>query len=267
MTAATLQAGPVLPDFSAATFVDPSQFSNPLFPLVPGTRYRYSADVVDPEDLSESEFVQIEDLVTFDTEVVAGVTARVVRAREWHDGVPIEDTFDWYAQDTDGNIWYLGEDTTEFIYDDNGVLTGTSKAGSWRAGENGALPGFIMPLFPDVGFSYYQENAPNDGALDQAEVLSISEVITVPAGEFEQVHKILETTELEPDAREHKLYAPEFGLVLIEEDLDESGRPLNSIPLESISVIPLPPALVPGLIGAAVLIAWTAWAQRRRRHI
>jgi hypothetical protein len=59
----------------------------------------------------------------------AGLTARVVLDREWLDedcdggrDVLLESTFDWYAQDDSGNIWYVGEDTTEFLYDDAGVF-------------------------------------------------------------------------------------------------------------------------------------------------
>ena len=255
-------AAPVVPDFAAAEFDDPLSVDNPYFPLVPGTVHRYSADVADP-DGGESEFVEIEEFVTFGTESVAGVTARTVRAREWIDGVLVEDTLDWYAQDNAGNVWYMGEDTKEIDEDGNVVST----AGSWRAGVNGARPGFIMPADPTAGFNYYQEHAPNDGALDQALVLSLDERVTVPVGTFDDVLKTLETTELEPDVREHKLYARGVGLVLIEEDLDDQGVPLNTIPLQSAAVIPLPPALWAVLATAAlfVLPGMLRFARRRPR--
>jgi hypothetical protein len=256
-------AAPLIPDFSAAEFDDPLRIDNRYFPLVPGTAYRYSATLTDPDD-GETELLEIEDFVTFDTEEVDGVTTRVVRAREWVDGVLEEDTLDWYAQDNDGNVWYMGEDTKELDEEGNVIST----EGSWRAGANGARAGFIMPSNPTVGFNYYQEHAPNDEALDQAQVLSLDETVTVPAGTFDEVLKNLETTELEPDAREHKLYAPGVGLILIEEDLNDMGVSLNPIPLQSVTMIPLPPAAWAGLATmAAALLPRGIRALRRHRGL
>jgi hypothetical protein len=249
-------AAPVLPDFSPDDFAPGAEIDNRYFPLVPGTRYRYSGTVTDPES-GETAFEEAEDSVTFGTELVAGVTARVVHARSWEDGVLAEDTSDWYAQDRDGNVWYLGEDTTAFEYDDDGNLVGTSNAGSWRAGVNGARPGYIMPANPVVGFTHYQEFAPADEALDQAEVLSLDESVSVPAGSFDSVLKTAETSEVEPDVLEHKYWAPGVGLVKVEEDIDAAGVPLNTIVLQSVSVaaIPLPPAAWAALLAAGVLNA------------
>jgi len=258
-------AATVLPDFSQATFVPGAPIDNAYFPLAPGTTYRYSATVVDPEDPAESEFLEIEDFVTFQTETVNSVQTRVVRAREWVDGLLVEDTRDFYAQDTAGNVWYLGEETVAFLFDDEGNPTGTSTAGSWRAGVNGAQAGFIMPADLQIGFDYFQEFAPNDAAVDQATILSLNESTSTPAGSFDNVLKTLEFTELEPGVFEHKLYAPGVGLVRIEEDLNEQGVPLNIIPLQSVTVIPLPAAFVPGLAGLVVAIAAAARSRWSRR--
>jgi hypothetical protein len=252
LSARVASAAAVLPDFSQATFVPGAPIDNPYFPLTPGTVYRYSADVVDPDDPAESEFLEIEDFVTFQTQTVNGVQTRVRRAREWKDGLLVEDTNDFFAQDTAGNVWYLGEDTVAFEYDDEGNQIGSSTEGSWRAGVNGASAGFIMPADLQIGFNHFQEFAPNDDAVDQATILSVSESVTVPAGSFDNVLKVLEFTELEPGKFEHKLYAPGVGLVQIEEDLDEQRVPLNIIPLQSVAVIPLPAAFAPGLAGLAL---------------
>ena len=72
--------------------------------------------------------------------------AAIVRDTAYEDGVPIEDTLDWFAQDADGNVWYLGENTAEF---EDGELT--SRGGSFEAGVDGALPGIIMPVVPGAG--------------------------------------------------------------------------------------------------------------------
>src|SRR5439155_5807888 len=116
-----------------------------------------------------------EDFVSFQTKQIAGVTVRVVRSRVFSDGVLAEDTNDYYAQDKSGNVWYMGEDTKAFERDDQGNIISTDTTGTWRAGVHGDLPGFIMPANPTVGFAYFQESAPNDQALDQAQVVSNNE--------------------------------------------------------------------------------------------
>src|SRR5687767_9603364 len=85
------------------------------------------------------------------------------------------------------------------------LTPGTSTAGSWRAGENGAQPGFIMPADRIIGFNYFQENAPADGAVDQATIVGFRDSVTVPAGTFTDVLDTLESNPLEPGAEEHKL--------------------------------------------------------------
>jgi hypothetical protein len=264
------RAATALPDFSAATFVPGAPIDNPYLPLVPGTTRRYEATLRDEDDPSETEALVIEDTVTTQFETVDGVQARVVRAKEWVDGLLVEDTRDFFAQDTAGNVWYLGEDTTAFEYDDEGNLISSSTEGQWRAGANGAEPGFIMPADPIIGFNYFQEHAPNDDALDQATIIGFRDAVTVPAGTFENVLDTLEFNTLEEGSEEHKLYAAGVGLVLIEEDLDDAGVPLNPIPLVSMTtngnggtVIPLPPAVVPGLAMLAGVGA--PWIRRRWR--
>ena len=81
-------------------------------------------------------------------------------------GKPLERTFDWYAQDKQGNVWYMGEDCPRA---ENGRFVRASD--SWEAGVNGAKPGIIMRGNPRPGDVYRQEYYPPGGALDQARVL------------------------------------------------------------------------------------------------
>jgi hypothetical protein len=260
----TAAAGPVLPEFSPANFPDGATITNPYFPLTPGTTYRASGNVTDPEDGSTVHEVD-EDAVTFQTRTIAGVTARVVHARGFEDGVLAEDTNDFYAQDKDGNVWYMGEDTTAFERDDAGNIIGRDKSGSWLAGVNGAKPGFIMPARPAVGFNHYQEFSPADGALDQATILSLDETVTVPVGTFTRVLKTQEETELEPGVVEFKYYAAGIGLIRAEEDVNASGQAQAVILLDSVTTaatVPLPTAARAALAAAALLL--TPRALRRR---
>jgi hypothetical protein len=249
-------AAPVLPDFDLATFAADSSISdNPYFPLVPGALYTYEGQAVDN---GETSFNQI--LVTSQTRAILGVQARVVRDIEFEDGLLTEDTQDWFAQDTAGNVWYMGEFSTAFEYDDEGNLIGTSNEGSWEAGVDDALPGAIMLANPAVGDNYYQEFAPNSDALDQATVISLDEAISLGDVTFTDVLQTLETSELEPDAREFKYYAPGIGLILVEEDLDEDFmNPGFVVQLVDLQLIPAPAALPLALLGLGGL----GWIRRR----
>ena len=180
---------------------DPNKFvagvDNPFFPLVPGTVLTYS---------DGTEIDQVE--VTHDTKNILGVVATVVHDRVTVDGSLTEDTFDWYAQDRAGNVWYLGEDSKQF---ENGQQVGTE--GSWEAGVNGAKAGILMLAHPEDGDAYVQEDAP-PVAQDQARVVAEDKTVRVPFDTFEDCLKTLETTPLEPGAREYKYYARGVGVVL-----------------------------------------------------
>jgi hypothetical protein len=141
-----------------------------------------------------------------------------VRDTVTEDGEVIEDTFDWFAQDRDGNVWYLGEDTKEF---EDGELVSTE--GSWEAGTKGAQPGIIMQASPQVGVGYRQEYFPGE-AEDLAEVLRLDGKATVPFGSFEDLLVIEEWNPLEPKVIENKYYARGIGVVLEEQVKGGSER-------------------------------------------
>lgn len=175
-----------------------TRIDNPYWPMVPGTRWTYRTG-------AERDAVT----VTNETRLIAnGVTARVVRDTAAKGGEVVEDTFDFYAQDREGTIWYLGEDTAEF---DHGRLT--SREGSFEAGVDGARAGVVMPAHPRRGLRYRQELYKGH-AEDRAEVLSTHELAETPFGRFKRVLLTKETNRLEPDVLEYKLYAPRVGPVL-----------------------------------------------------
>jgi hypothetical protein len=225
---------PVLPDFGAARFEPGAPIDNPLFPLVPGTVYSYGGSDVDPET-GESVAEHIDTFVTFEAKEIEGVTATVVRDTAYENGVLVEDTVDWYAQDTSGNVWYLGELTYAFEYDDEGNYVETSTEGSWEAGVDGAQAGHIMRAEPGFGASYYQEFAPGI-AEDEAIVVGVDQEVSIGLGAFDGVLQTLDTTALEPDQAEYKYYAPGVGLVL-EEALDEEGAVEFVIELQGVRTV------------------------------
>lgn len=115
---------------------------NEFWPMRPGTRWVYE------ETGEDAEVLRVVVTVTSSTRRIAnGVEVRVVRDTvSTHDGGVVEDSFDWYAQDDRGNVWYLGEDTAEL---EDGEIV--SREGSFEAGVDGAMAGVIMPAEPAVG--------------------------------------------------------------------------------------------------------------------
>lgn len=195
-------------DESAAPYspsIDPAGFTtavdNPYFPLPPGARWVYEGRVGDGLERTVVD-------VTGDTRVVMGVTCVVVRDTVSLDGEVIEDTFDWFAQDADGAVWYFGEETSE--YEDGEIV---STEGAWEAGVDGAQPGIAMPARPQVGDSYRQEYYASE-AEDTAEVLSLTESATVPVGTYEDLLVTEDINPLEPEVVEHKYYARGVGPIL-----------------------------------------------------
>ena len=150
--------------------------------------------------------------------VAAGIEARVVHDQVTRAGAVVEDTLDWYAQDADGNIWYLGEKTAEY---ENGQVVST--AGSWEAGVDGAQPGIAVPADPRPGLSYRQEYLKGQ-AEDHGAVLSTTEQVGVPTGIYQGALLTRDTTKLEPDLVELKVYAPGIGPVLTLESSGGAGR-------------------------------------------
>lgn len=205
-----------LPQGSERVNLDPADFTtridNPYFPLGPGDKYVYRET-----DGKTKEKVVLG--VSHKTKLIAnGIAARVVHDRVTSHGKVVEDTFDWYAQDSDGNVWYLGEDTVECK---KGKIKNHS--GSFEAGVDGAQPGVIMPANPEPGMKYRQEYYAGE-AEDRGEVLSVNEQVESPFGHFTGALLTKDLVPLEPKVSEYKIYAPGVGLVVAVKTSGGSGR-------------------------------------------
>lgn len=218
-----MAGGLVEEEFELANFPFPTIIDNPYWPLVPGTSFVYTAE---DDDECTVNIVAATAAVKSDfSGIYAGLDALVVDDREWLDqgcdgdvdaeDVLLEKTFDWYAQDYQQNIWYLGEDTIEFLFDDGGNPIGMSSEGSWEAGVSGALAGILVLGSPEKGLFYRQEFL-EDVAEDMAKVLNTDLDVSTDFGDFEGCIKTKEWTKLDPGHNEHKFYCPGTGLVLIE---------------------------------------------------
>ena len=205
--AASTTPGSALPIGAEPVNLNPADFTaeitHPNWPMKPGTRWTYR----DTDEKGEVQDVVV--VATADTKKLAnGVTARVVRDTVRSGGELVEDTVDWYAQDSAGNVWYMGEDTAEF---ENGKIA--SRGGSFEAGVAGALPGILLPANPEVGQKYRQEYFKGE-AEDNGEVLGVNQLVEVPTGRYSGALLTRDTTSLEPDVVQYKLYAPDIGPVL-----------------------------------------------------
>lgn len=210
-------------DFSSSS----ATIDNPYWPQPEGTIFTYRSESKDGCEVNDME-------VTDQTPVIAGVITREIFDQVWEDddcdGVGdylTESTYDWYAQDEAGNVWYLGEDTESYCdRDSSSPGEVCSTAGSWVAGVDGAEPGIVMLADPTPGAFYQQEFA--EDAQDMAKVMRTNakvELVFDNAIETDEYTGCVETKEwspLEPGAIEHKYYCPGVGLVLVDEL--KSGR-------------------------------------------
>jgi hypothetical protein len=190
-----------LPQGSEPANLDPADFvariDHPYWPMAPGSTWVY-------REGAQRVVVTVTDRM----KRIQGIPATVVHDVVSENGAVVEDTWDWYGQDKDGNLWYLGEDTKEF---EHGRVTSTE--GSWEAGVDGAEAGMLLPAKPEAGMAYRQEYLKGE-AEDEAEILSVDEQAEVPFGSFDHVVMTKDFTPLEPDLVEHKFYARGVGPVL-----------------------------------------------------
>jgi hypothetical protein len=170
---------------------------NPFFVLEPG----FVLELADDKE-------RLVVTVTEQTKTVDGVACRVVEERETKGGKPVEVSRNYYAISKRTNcVYYFGEDVD--VYKDGKVV---GHEGAWLSGKDGAKFGLMMPGHPLLKARFYQEVAPK-AALDRAEIVSTTETVKTPAGEFKNCLKVEETTPLEPKVTEHKYYARGVGLI------------------------------------------------------
>jgi hypothetical protein len=186
-----------------APHINPSGFTtkidNKYFPLKPGTTFVYQGN-------SGGNPERDVMTVTHSTKRIMGVKCVVVDDRVWAGGKLTEKTFDYYAQDKKGTVWYFGENSKAYK---NGKMVSTD--GSWEAGKAGAKPGIIMQTHPKVGQTYRQEYYKGQ-AEDMAKVIDINGSAKVPFGSFGHSSLVSkEWSPLEPGVVEHKYYAAGVG--------------------------------------------------------
>ncbi len=188
--------GKYSPTIDPANFV--STIDNRYWPLKPGTAYHYKG-------VRGTTPQRDDEIVTHQTKQILGITCTVVRDTVSQHGNPVERTFDYYAQDQQGNVWYMGEKSLE---KQHGRFVTASD--SWQSGVKGGQPGIIMPANPQPGDKYRQEYYPPGKALDEAHVLKTNGKVKVPSGSYQHVLVTSEFSPLEPQT-EQKYYVAGLG--------------------------------------------------------
>ena len=207
-----LPKGPYDPKIDAAKFVD--EITNPFAPFTPGSHWVYESS-----GQAEVERIVIDVLET--TREILGVACTTVSDKVYVDGVLIEDTLDYLAQDVAGNVWYFGELSQSF---EDGLIAGIE--GSFIAGINGAKPGFWMKAAPVAGETYRQEWALGE-AEDVATIVTLNADVEAPFENGQPILKVREFTPISPGAVEFKYFVPGVGFVL--EENPASGERLELI--------------------------------------
>lgn len=160
------------------------------------------------EGNEENKPVKLQITVLKETKKIGNIETRVVEERETHNGKLEEVSLNYFAVCGPSNdVYYFGEAVD--IYKNGKV---DHHEGEWIAETGGAKAGLFMPAKPEIGERFYQELAPKV-AMDRVEVVSNSETLKTPAGEFHDCLKTEETTPLEPGVKEYKVYAKDVGII------------------------------------------------------
>jgi hypothetical protein len=181
------------------TFSDPTNITNPLFPVslqesvlmlghVEGKPFRTEVTLLPEIRIIEWEGQRVETLVS--------------QYNAFLDGRIEEVAYDYYAQADDGSVWYFGEDVFDFRA---GAIVVTE--GTWLAGRDGPAA-MIMPADPQVGDVYRTENAPGF-VFEEVTVRSTDETLDGPLG---PIQGGMLADELHSDGKtEQKVFAPGYG--------------------------------------------------------
>jgi hypothetical protein len=189
--------------------IDATQFSanvdHPLFPLANLRSFAFAGSEGEPGS-DERARVRSVSRVLDEPGEVSGAPVTVVEVREFEDGELVEHTLDYYAEDGEGNVRYMGERVDDI--EDGKVV---AHEGQWLAGKGDAEPGLFMPAEPKVGDVFEQERAPGV-AEDRSKVIAVDLELTVPAGRFDGCIKTEDFAPLDK-RKEFKFYCAGVGLV------------------------------------------------------
>jgi hypothetical protein len=196
-----------LEEFDYDNFDRPTHIDNQWLPMQPGNHWVFEGST---DEDGERIPHRIEFTVTGLTKEIDGVPTVVAWIEDYADDELVEAEIAFYAQDDDGNVWYLGEYPEE--YEDGEFVD----APAWIAGLEDAQAGIKMIAQPRLGTaSYAQGWAPAVEWTDRGQVYKMGQLTCVPADCYDDVLVIDEFNEEEPGAIQLKYYARGTGNVRV----------------------------------------------------
>ena len=203
-------------DFNPDNFDNPTQITNQWLPLKPGMQYIFEGDTTEGGITSAHQVIfTVTDL----TKVIHGVESVVIWDRDYSEEVLVETELAFFAQDSNGNVWRMGEYPEVY---ENGALV---EAPAWISGFKGAVAGIMMPARPALGApSYSQGWGPAVDFTDRALVEETDLQVCVVADCFDDVMVTAEYSRAEPNAFQLKYYSPGIGNVKIDYRGDDATR-------------------------------------------
>lgn len=217
-----------LEDLDSATFDNPTEINHKWFPMTPGTQYVYDGFTQEgPNKIPHSIIFTVTDL----TKEVAGIETVVAYIQDYSNQELVEAEIAFYAQDEDGNVWFLGE------YPEVYELGKIVEAPAWIPGLKGAKAGIVMKADPQLDTpSYAQGWGPAVKWSDRGRVVALGEEICVPVDCYEDVLVTEEFSQSEPDAFQVKYYAPDVGNVKVSwRGADATRETLDLVTLTQLS--------------------------------
>lgn len=191
-----------------SSFGQSAEIANDWMPLRPGTKFVYEGTTIEDDGTAVPHRVEIH--VTDLTKVIAGVRSVITWDLDYSDGELVEAELAFFAQDTSGTVWRMGEYPEE--YEEGKFIA----APAWIHGFEEARAGIMMQASPQTGSpSYAQGWGPAVGWTDRGQVDQVGQKTCVPAGCYEDVLVIAETSAQEQDAQQLKYYARGVGNVKV----------------------------------------------------
>jgi hypothetical protein len=204
------------PPIEALKFSNPRNITHPYLPLA-----LLKQDILEGKEGGETVRIErtakpeVRKTFTIGEQTVDALT---VEDREFKNGALTEVALDYFAQADDGTVLYLGENVTEYK---NDKVVG--HAGTWLYGKDTKTPGVIMPAGAKVGTTFKSEDV-NSQIHEDDEIMSTSEAVTVPAGNYRNCLKVKET--VADGSVEYKYFA--FGVGCVREVSGDGNVVLKS---------------------------------------
>jgi hypothetical protein len=209
-------------DFAPANFDNPTNIDNQWLPIKPGAQLVYAGYTIEAgEKVSHRIVISVTDL----TKIIGGIRSVATWDLDYSADQLVEAELAFFAQDNAGNVWRMGEYPEE--YEDGKFVDNPT----WIHGIGNALAGIAMKANPQPGTPSYPEGwGPQVDWTDRGQVDKTVQEICVPAGCYQNVLVINESSASEPDAFQLKYYAAGMGNIQVDwTGKDQTQETLNLV--------------------------------------